>query len=143
MILSRQFNSQGETPVSRMQDGFTLLEVLIAVGILATGLVILLGSQSRSLTYAEEAVFNNRAPLLASIKRNELLHNGGLLSNATGEFENFRGYTWEVEVVGGGFGLAPSLVNFESSLEKIRLIIALKDTPYKYSELFLGRQGKQ
>ncbi len=143
MILSRQFNSRGETPVNRSQDGFTLLEVLIAAGILATGMVVLFGSQSRSLTYAEEAVFNNQAPLLASIKRNELLHDGGLFSAATGEFENFPGYTWEVDIAGWDFGLAPSLVDFDSGLEQIRLTIALKGTPYQYSELFLGRQGKQ
>jgi general secretion pathway protein I len=52
--------------------GFTLLEVMVAVAILAISMATLFGSQSQSLVLATEAKFNTNASLLAGLKLAEL-----------------------------------------------------------------------
>ena len=49
----------------RCRKGFTLLEVLVAMAILAIAMVTLFGAQSQSLSLATEAKFNTNASLLA------------------------------------------------------------------------------
>lgn len=48
--------------------GFTLLEVMIAMAILAIALTSLFGSQSSSVALAAETRFNIQAPLLAQLQ---------------------------------------------------------------------------
>jgi prepilin-type N-terminal cleavage/methylation domain-containing protein len=53
-------------------QGFTLLEVMIAVAVLAIALAAVLGLQSRSLTLAAESRFNTTSALLAQGKMAEM-----------------------------------------------------------------------
>ncbi len=80
--------------------GFTLLEVMIAVGIIAIALVTLLGAQSQSVSIAAAARFDTTAALLAQGKMAELCVQGFEgVSDGEGDFgEDYPGFTWKVEV---------------------------------------------
>jgi general secretion pathway protein I len=80
--------------------GFTLLEVMIAVAILAIALVTLLGSQSQSVSFANSAKFETMAALLAQSKMSEItIQAADSLSSDSGDFgEDYPGYTWEATV---------------------------------------------
>ena len=82
------------------QKGFTLLEIMIAVAIIAIALTTLLGSQSQSVSFANSAQFETMAALLAQSKMSELvIEDSFSLSGNNGDFgDDFPGYTWEAEV---------------------------------------------
>jgi prepilin-type N-terminal cleavage/methylation domain-containing protein len=78
---------------------FTLLEVMIALAIVATALVTLFGSQARSLSLVVEAQFNNTAPLLAAGKLAELTTGDLPAADTEGDFgADFPGYRWQLTV---------------------------------------------
>jgi general secretion pathway protein I len=80
--------------------GFTLLEVMIAVALIAIALTTLLGSQSQSVSFANSAKFETMAALLAQSKMSEVnMQKAGTLTSDSGDFgEDYPGYTWEVNV---------------------------------------------
>jgi len=82
------------------QCGFTLLEVMIAIAIIAIALVAVFGSQSQSLSLANEAKFNTTAALLAQSKMAEIetLDPKDLVSGSGDFGEGFPDYHWEVAV---------------------------------------------
>ena len=82
------------------QGGFTLLEVMVAVAIIAIALTALLGSHSQSISLAGEAKFYTTASLLAQRKMAELELAGfdDLFSDGGDFGEEFPGYRWEVKV---------------------------------------------
>ena len=82
------------------QKGFTLLEIMIAVAIIAIALTALLGSQSQSVYFANSAKFETMATLLAQSKMSELvLEDSFSLSSNSGDFgDDFPGYAWEAKV---------------------------------------------
>lgn len=87
---------------SKIQDlrGFTLLEVMIAMTILAIALVTVFQSQSQSISMESQARFSTTAALLAQGKMAELeAAQARDLMSGRGDFgENFPDYTWEVDV---------------------------------------------
>lgn len=100
---TKQLFQCSNTPIpqySKKNAGFTLLEVMIALTIIAIVLVAVFGSQSQSLTLANEAKFNTTAALLAQRKMAEVETGESLnLSSASGDFgEDFPGYKWELNV---------------------------------------------
>ena len=80
--------------------GFTLLEVMIAVALIAIALTTLLGSQSQSVFFANSAKFETMAALLAQSKMSEItIQAANSLSSDSGDFgEDYPGYTWEATV---------------------------------------------
>jgi len=82
------------------QCGFTLLEVMIAMAIIAIALVAVFGSQSQSVSLASEAKFNTTAALLAQSKMAEIeTLNPKDLVSGSGDFgEDFPDYHWDVTV---------------------------------------------
>ena len=80
--------------------GFTFLEVMVAVALLAIALTAVLGSQSQSVSLASEARFYTTVTLLAQGKMAEIeAKDLDTLSSESGDFgEDFPGYTWEVTV---------------------------------------------
>jgi general secretion pathway protein I len=90
--------AQGPAPASQL--GFTLLEVMVAVAIIAITFVSLLGSQSQSISIAEISRFETNAAMLAREKLTELQLEGfDALSNDSGRFEDdFSDFYWQAEV---------------------------------------------
>ncbi len=85
----------------RKEDpGFTLLEVMVAIALIAIALTAVLGSQSQSVSLAGEARFNTTAALLAQSKMAEIeLQDPEDLTADSGDFdEDFPGYTWNLSV---------------------------------------------
>jgi general secretion pathway protein I len=82
------------------QTGFTLLEVMVAVAIIAMSFVSLLGSQSQSISISGIARFETTAAMLARAKLTELQLSGfDQVSNSAGQFEDeFVDYSWQTEV---------------------------------------------
>src|SRR5210317_2286578 len=80
--------------------GFTLLEVIIAVAIIAIALTTLLGSQSQSVSFANSAKFETMAALLAQSKMSELTtREADSLYSESGDFgDDYPWYAWEATV---------------------------------------------
>ena len=80
--------------------GFTLLEGIIAVAIIAIALTTLLGSQSQSVSFANSAKFETMAALLAQSKMSEItLQKKDALASDSGDFgDDYPGYSWDVTV---------------------------------------------
>ena len=83
-----------------LNKGFTLLEVMIAVALVAIALTALLGSQSQSVSFANSAKFETMAALLAQSKMSEIsMREADSLSNDSGDFgDDYPGYAWEATV---------------------------------------------
>ena len=82
--------------------GFTFLEVMVSVAIIAIAFVTLLGSQSQSVSVADDSRFNVTASLLAQQKLTELeTADFESVFSEQGEFgEQYPSYRWKTEVQG-------------------------------------------
>jgi general secretion pathway protein I len=121
------------------KGAFTLLEVMIAVSIIAIALVALFGSQSRSLSHATEAHFNIVAPMLASGKLAELEAADTAPNNDDGDFgDEFPGYSWKVETDRASFDSPEALAKLENPLQKIELTVLWSETKFSYTLTYYG-----
>lgn len=86
--------------LSKKSSGFTLLEVMLAVAIIAIALTAALGSQSQAVSLASEAKFTIRAALLAQSKMAEMeTEDPHDLVSDEGDFgEDFPEYRWDMRV---------------------------------------------
>lgn len=120
--------------------GFTLLEVLIAIAIIAIALTSLFSSQSFSLSLAIEAKFNTTASLLSQ----EIIagYESGIepIRSDDGDFgDDYPGYNWKTEVeearfdqldIGGG----------EQPLYKVDVTIEWNEGSYSSLFTWIGRE---
>ena len=117
-------------------SGFTLLEVMIALAIIAIALVAALGSQSQSVSLANEAKFTTTVTLLAQRKIAELEAKDAedLISDGGDFGDNFPGYRWEAVIT----DLA--MEGFEEAskhVKRIGLTVSWgEDDRYQYSITF-------
>ena len=112
--------------------GFTLLEVMIAMAIIAIALVAVFWSQSQSLSLANEAKFNTTAAFLAQSKiaEIEILNPGDLVSDSGDFGEDFPGYIWKLSLSDVMFDRHE---NVSDHLKKIDLNISWgEDEKYQY-----------
>ena len=110
------------------ESGFTLLEVMIAIAILAIALTVLLGNQGQSIRLAEESNFNLNASLLLRDKLSELVASEEELTSAEGDFgEEYPGYFWAIEVDEPDFTEYPALEGTEQLLQQIDLKVFTSD----------------
>lgn len=81
-------------------DGFTLLEVMIAMSILAMALVAVFQMQSQSISMATDARFLTTASLLAQGKMADIEADTALANtSATGDFSpDYPDYGWSLSV---------------------------------------------
>jgi general secretion pathway protein I len=116
------------------QRGFTLLEVLIAIAILAISLSAIFGSQAQSLSLATEAQFNIYAATLAKAKLAEYESGITPLENGDGDFgDDFPGYTWKVEVEEADLqDILPSLADPGDPLQRLDLIVSWENESFTY-----------
>ena len=123
-------------PFTRLRgfEAFTLLEVMIAVAIMAIALTTLFGSQSRSLSYATEAHFHIVAPALAAAKLAEIQSGVRELEGDSGDFgDDFPGYAWQLEVEDARLEEIEALAEFEGGIQRVDLKVEWSDSPYSYS----------
>ena len=79
-------------------NGFTLLEVMVAISMLAIALTTLFGSQSQSVSLAATTKFNIQAPLLAQLKLAEFTVSSDRPASDSGDFgDEFPGFQWQME----------------------------------------------
>ncbi|HVN87844.1 MAG TPA: prepilin-type N-terminal cleavage/methylation domain-containing protein [Candidatus Binatia bacterium] len=85
---------------SKRVRGFTLLEVLVAVMIIALGFTGLLSLHSRNLTLVSRDQDLTRATLLMRelVAQVELFPDYAVVGSASGNFDGSPGFTWEREV---------------------------------------------
>ena len=77
------------------KSGFTLLEVLVALAILALGIVGVLRALSGSLNATKEAELNSKASILANQVASQLDRESDVSSGeVSGTFEDESGYNW-------------------------------------------------
>lgn len=123
--------------------GFTLLEVMVAVSILAIGLSVLFGSQSRSLSYATEARFNTVAPMLASGKFAEFENDLVFEGTDEGDFgEEYPGFAWELNVERANLDEMEELRGLDPPLLKAELTVIWSDTKFRYTLVNFGQWGE-
>ena len=103
------------------QAGFTLLEVMMAIAIMAIALTTLLGSQTQSISLATEAKFLTTASLLAKGKMAELeLTESGKIHSASGDFgDDFPGYGWDAQVNDFSIAELGDFSDFTSHLKQV------------------------
>lgn len=117
-----------------LQSGFTLLEVMVAIAILAITLSTLFGSQIQSLSLAEEAQFNIHAAGLAKAKLSEYESGVAHLENGEGDFgEDFPEYVWKVEIQDADIEELPSLADLEVPLKRVDLTVSRGEERLSFS----------
>jgi general secretion pathway protein I len=128
-----QYSSTPILQYSKKNSGFTLLEVMIAMAIIAIALVAVFGSQSQSLSLANEAKFNTTAALLAQGKMAEIeILKGEDLASNSGDFgEDFPDYRWDLTVSDVAFAGAEEVLD---RLKQISLSVTWGERDrYQYS----------
>ena len=99
-------------------SGFTLLEVMVAMAILAIALVAVLNLQTQSISMANEARLATTASMLAQSKVAEIDSEIVRAETSFGDFgEDFPNYRWEVTTTDTNF----------KYLEKIDLTVTWKE----------------
>lgn len=79
--------------------GFTLLEVMVSMTILAIGLTVLYSSQSRSLFVADISDFSATSAHLGTARMAEILQQDSIEGSVSGEFEApYQGYSWQAGI---------------------------------------------
>ncbi len=99
-IRTLRFNNRFRDPMAGRISGFTLLEVMVAVAVIAIAFVTLIGAQSQSVAIATDSKFDAMASLLAQGKMAELslLGYDEINSNAGNFGKDFPDFSWETEV---------------------------------------------
>lgn len=107
MTVPRVYEEMGTVPILRRNGdcphffhGFTLLEVMIAMAILAITLVAVFQSQSQSISMAGDSRFLTTASLLAQSRMVEIdAADPKAVTAGNGDFgDDFPDYRWQVEI---------------------------------------------
>jgi len=113
--------------------GFTLLEVMIAISLLAISLTTLFGSQSQSVSLGSITKFNTQAPLLAQLKLAEFTRTIDRPTSDSGDFgDKFPGYQWKMETEDANLEASEILSKLEDTLQRLSLTVSWGDNLYVY-----------
>ncbi len=120
-------------PLRGGRDGFTLLEVMIAVAVIAIAMVAVLGSQARSLGRAGETSFDYLAPLLAANKLAEL--RAGLVPTSAGEGDfapDRADYRWRLQIGEAFPADREPLPGLSARVQRVEVLVTRSGTPSSY-----------
>ena len=117
--------------LKRPAAGFTLLEVMVAMAIMAIVLVSVYRMHSQTLTMNTTNRFYTQAPLLAQSKLAQLESGGSeIIASDSGDFgEEFPGYSWNVTVEDV---ISEALGEVASDLKRIDLTVSYNNNEYTY-----------
>lgn len=131
-------------PCGQGVQGFTLLEVMIAIAVLAMTLTVIYGSQSQSLSLAAEARFNTRATFLMNLKLAELESGLVALGGDEGDFgEEYPDYRWKIEVDDAQFDELPVSPEYAESFKRVTLTVYWVESPFSDSVDYYLREKKE
>ncbi len=124
--------------------GFTLLEVMIAMAILAIALTSLFGSQSTSVALATETRFNIQAPLLARMQLAKFQSEKEIFADSGDFGDDFPGFQWELQVEDAIFqeSEVSSLQQLDDTLQHLILVISWGEELYNYQLDSYQRKNK-
>jgi prepilin-type N-terminal cleavage/methylation domain-containing protein len=117
---------------SPWQKGFTLLEVMVALGIMAIVLVSVYRLQSQTITMSMESRFHTQASLLArrALVRSEQSKEREMISGQGDFGREFPGYRWKITVADApSEALGPEL---SQDMKRIDVLVTLNDGEYSY-----------
>lgn len=124
-------NHRFALPPARPMSGFTLLEVMVALAIIATVLISVYKLHTQSLALALETRFNSIAPFLAQQKLAELaVEEADLQETESGDFgEDFPDFRWRMvmEKMESGFQEKTDV-----GFARIDLTISDREDEYRY-----------
>jgi len=125
--------SKQQAGVSNRQtaSGFTLLEVMVAMAIMAIVLVSVYRMHSQTLTMNTAARFYTQAPMLAQSKLAQLEgDSSGIVAGDSGDFgDKFPGYTWSIstdEISSEALG------EIGADLKRIDMTVSFNSDEYVY-----------
>ena len=112
--------------------GFTLLEVLIAMAIMAIVLVSVYRMHTQTLSMTTANRFYTQAPMLAQSKMAQVeALSADIVSGDSGEFgDKFPGYSW---VVSSEDVSSDSLGEFANDLKRIEVTVSFNSNEYEYT----------
>lgn len=124
--------SAAETPNAKPAFGFTLLEVMLAVSIIALVLVSVYKMHAQTIVMNFAANFYTTAPLLANGKIVEFETKPlDELEEDSGRFgDEFPGYSWNVAIEDVE---SEALGNIAKDLKKIDVTVSFNDDEFTYS----------
>ncbi len=124
--------------------GFTLLEVMIAMAILAIALTSLFGSQSASVSLAAETRFNIQAPLLARMQLSKAQSEEEIFADSGDFGDEFPGFQWELQVEDAVFheSEVASLQQLGDKLQHLILVVSWGEELYSYQLDSYQRESK-
>ena len=116
----------------RISFGFTLLEVMIALSVMAIVLVSVYRMHSQSLTMNTAARFYTQAPILAQGKIAELeaLSSGAFPENSGDFGEQFPGYSWKTSLADI---TSEILGEVAEDLKRVDITVSLNENQFVYS----------
>lgn len=119
-----------DTPRKRVR-GFTLIEIMVAVAVVAIVFVSFYKLFSQSITADSTTRFYTIAPLLAQQKMTEI-KDGITVTDygGAGTFEKYPGYTWQVQILDL---TSESLGKAVSDLKQVDITISGRDDSGKFS----------
>ncbi len=120
------------TKKSLADKGFTLLEVMIAMAILAIALTSLFGSQSASVALATETRFNIQAPLLAKMQLATFRSTTEVFDDSGDFGEDFPGFQWELTVADALFPDSEIFLDLDGKLQHLTLVVTWGDALFSY-----------
>ena len=120
-----------ESPLRSRSRGFTLLEVMVALAIIAIVLVSVLRMQGQTISMNEAFRFYTIAPELATAKMADIRQDPESAElNSSGDFdEGFAGYSWQaaVEEV-----VIETEEDREMKLNRVDVTVSYMDEAYTY-----------
>ena len=125
-------NSQPSTRKLQPDSGFTLLEIMVALSIIAIVLVSVYKMQAQTISMNYEARFYATAPLLAQLKIAEIeIENPGEQTDNSGDFgDEFPGYRWNVVIDDIESEL---LGNIAENLKQIHVNVSFNTDEFTYN----------
>jgi general secretion pathway protein I len=122
---------QAVNQITRSQQGFTLIEIMAAISIIAIVLVSVYKLHAQTLAMNSEVRFYATAPMLAQKKMAEIESKSRKdISDDSGDFgEEFPNYSWNIVI---GDVESKALGNVAEDLKRIDITISFNNDEYTY-----------